>query len=186
MSSSLFTHTSTINATKKPIDLEAINLLLLGQNDIKMPFTIPFKKKKVVRYTDIRSPVKWFNETYGKWYKYGADFKPKNIRELIEELNSQQPIIMNQFFNLQGLNLSTKDFIDGFENDNGNDPNYSQHWNELKSEFNSNELGLSSGLGGPGFGSPSPGGPGFIGPPKSPKKLKIDQKEIKHHNQSII
>ena len=33
MSSSLFTHTSTINATKKPIDLEAINLLLLGQND---------------------------------------------------------------------------------------------------------------------------------------------------------
>ena len=160
MSASLFTHTSTKNATKVPIDLEAINFLLLGQNDIQMPFTNPPNKKTVVYYTDQRSPVKWFNDTYGKWYKYGADFKPTNITELIEELNSQQPIIMNQFFNLQGFISSTKDFIDGFEDDDGNDPNFTKHWNELKREFSSNSTGLSSGLGAQGFSSPS----------KSPKR----------------
>ena len=40
------THTSGISATKVPINLEAINLLLLGQNDIKMPFTDPPTKLK--------------------------------------------------------------------------------------------------------------------------------------------
>jgi hypothetical protein len=60
------THTSGISATKVPINLEAINLLLLGQNDIEMPFPNPpkrFKKKTKVIFTSTQSPVAWFTNT---------------------------------------------------------------------------------------------------------------------------
>jgi hypothetical protein len=146
----LFTRTSTISATKVPIDLEAVNLLLIGENDTVMPLTDPPKTKRKIYFTSTISPIAWFNNTYGKWFKYGANFSPCNIEELFQELISTHPTVMYQFINQwKSQNMTYALWIETFNDDAGSTrpigiPSsgispFASHWDLLKNEFIYNE-----------------------------------------------
>ena len=126
------------------IDLEAVNFLLIGENDTVMPLTCPPTTKTTVYFTSTQMPVDWFNTTYGKWFKYGINFVPKSIEELYEELYKTNPEVMNQFIaQWESEGMTPASWIKTFNEDGGTSgpTPFDEHWELLKHEFAYNQIG---------------------------------------------